>query len=52
MSMREPALVCVILLMSGCRTPPLQTIDESVAAFVAHPFDVTPTPSPKPLDAQ
>jgi cobalt-zinc-cadmium efflux system outer membrane protein len=52
MSMREPGLVCVILLMSGCRTPDLQSIDESVAAFAAHPFDVTPAPAPKPVDAQ
>jgi cobalt-zinc-cadmium efflux system outer membrane protein len=52
MSMREPALVCVILLMSGCHTPPLQTIDESVAALVNHPFDVAPAPSLKPVDAQ
>jgi cobalt-zinc-cadmium efflux system outer membrane protein len=44
-------LVCVALLLSGCRTPPLQSIDESVAAFVSHPFDVTPAPSLKPVEA-
>jgi outer membrane protein, heavy metal efflux system len=52
MSIREPALVCVILLMSGCRTPPLQTIDESVAALVSHPFDVAPASSLKSIDDQ
>jgi cobalt-zinc-cadmium efflux system outer membrane protein len=52
MSMRAPILICVLLLMSGCRTPPLQSIDQSVAAIVNHPFDVAPAPSLKSVDAQ
>jgi cobalt-zinc-cadmium efflux system outer membrane protein len=42
----------VALLINGCRTPPLPTIDESVASFVSHPFDVTLAPALKPVDAQ
>lgn len=50
MSIREPAMLCVIWLISGCHTPPLQSIDESVAALAAHPFDVTAAPSPISAD--
>ena len=47
MSIREPLLVCGLLLLSGCQTPPLQSIEQSVGAIVSHPFDVAPMPSPK-----
>ncbi|SIO59877.1 outer membrane protein, cobalt-zinc-cadmium efflux system [Singulisphaera sp. GP187] len=49
-SMREPMLVSILLLMSGCHTPPLQMIDNSVATIVSHPFDVAPAPAPKSVD--
>lgn len=42
----------VLLLLSGCHTPPLQSIDESVAALAKHPFDLKPTSSTEPGDAQ
>ena len=42
MSMRWPALICVILLSGGCHAPPLQEIDQTVSNIVAHPFDVAP----------
>ena len=40
-------MVCVSLLVSGCRTPPLEAIDGYVADVVSHPIDVAPTPAPK-----
>ena len=45
-------MVCVSLLVSGCRTPPLESIDEYVADVVAHPFDVAPAPAAKAGDAR
>jgi outer membrane protein, heavy metal efflux system len=39
--------VCVSLLVSGCRTPPMPAIDGYVADVVNHPFDVAPTPDAK-----
>ncbi|AGA27230.1 TolC family protein [Singulisphaera acidiphila] len=51
MSMREPVLVGLLLLMSGCHTPSLRMIDESVAAIVTHPFDEAPAPTLQPVDA-
>jgi cobalt-zinc-cadmium efflux system outer membrane protein len=48
MTARLPALVCLILLVSGCQTPPLQTIDQTVAEITTHPFDVAPVAAPKP----
>jgi outer membrane protein, heavy metal efflux system len=52
MSIRVFALISLALLMSGCRTPPLDSIDQSVAAFVGHPWDVSPATSLKPVDSQ
>ena len=52
MSTRLLVLACVIALAGGCHTPPLQTIDESVAQLASHPFDVAPAPAPKPVEAQ
>ena len=43
MSMRWPALICVILLVGGCHTPPMQEIDQTVSNLASHPFDVAPT---------
>jgi outer membrane protein, heavy metal efflux system len=43
-------MVCVSLLVSGCRTPPLQAVDEYVADVVSHPFDVAPPPTTKSGD--
>ena len=37
------AMVWILMLVSGCRTPPLETIDQTVADFVSHPMDVAPT---------
>ena len=45
-------MVCVSLLVSGCRTPPLESIDKYVADVVTHPIDVAPTPAPQPGDAR
>ena len=50
MSMRWPALICVILLSGGCHAPPLQEIDQTVSNIVAHPFDVAPARARKPVD--
>jgi outer membrane protein, heavy metal efflux system len=57
MSMRDLALICLILLLiSGCHAPPLQTIDQSIAAYVNHPFDMkadsslTPGASQRPAE--
>ena len=36
-------IVCVSLLVSGCRVPPLQAVDGYVADVVSHPIDVAPT---------
>ncbi len=44
-------MVCVLMLVSGCRTPPLESIDQTVADLAAHPFDVAPAPASKPVDA-
>ena len=41
--------VGAMLLVSGCRTPPLESIDQSVADMVVHPFDVAPAPHQKPV---
>lgn len=38
-------MVCVSLLVSGCRVPPLDAVDGYVAEVVAHPIDVAPTHS-------
>jgi cobalt-zinc-cadmium efflux system outer membrane protein len=51
MSIRWLTLLCVILLASGCHTPPLQDIDRSVSDFVSHPFDVAPAHTRKPVEA-
>ena len=40
-------MVCVSLLVSGCRTPPLEAVDNYVADVVTHPIDVAPTPAAK-----
>jgi cobalt-zinc-cadmium efflux system outer membrane protein len=46
-------IVCVSLLVSGCRVPPLQAVDGYVADVVSHPIDVAPTPSAsKPGEAR
>ena len=45
-------MVCVSLLVSGCRTPPLEAIDEYVADVVSHPFDVAPAPAAKAGDVR
>ena len=42
MSVRWPALFCVILLVGGCRTPPLEHIDETVADYISRPVDLAP----------
>ena len=52
MSTRLLALACVISLAGGCHTPPLQSIDETVAQLASHPFDVAPAPAPKPAEDQ
>jgi cobalt-zinc-cadmium efflux system outer membrane protein len=44
-------MVCVLMLVSGCRTPPLDSIDQTVADLAAHPFDVAPAAASKPVDA-
>ena len=41
-------MVCVSLLVSGCRTPPMPAIDAYVADVASHPFDVAPTSAVKP----
>jgi outer membrane protein, heavy metal efflux system len=51
MSMRWAALICVILLVAGCRTPALESIDQTVSDLSAHPFDVAPPRVKKPVDA-
>ena len=51
MSMRWLTLLCVILLVSGCHTPPMQNIDQSVSDLVSHPLDVAPAHARKPVDA-
>jgi cobalt-zinc-cadmium efflux system outer membrane protein len=43
-------MVCLSLLQSGCRTPPLEPIDKYVAEVVSHPFDVAPTINRNPAD--
>ncbi len=48
MSMRWPALICVILLVGGCHTPPMQEIDQTVSNIADHPFDVAPARIRKP----
>ena len=45
-------MVCVGLLVSGCRTPPLPAIDDYVAEVVAHPIDVAQAPIRKPVDVR
>ncbi len=51
MSMRWLALFCVFLLVGGCHTPPMQEIDQTVSNLAAHPFDVAPSRTRKPVDA-
>ncbi len=51
MSMRWPALICVLLLLGGCHAPPLQEIDQTVSNLASHPWDVAPTHTRKPVDA-
>jgi outer membrane protein, heavy metal efflux system len=46
------AMVCVLILVSGCRTPPLESVDQTVADLANHPFDVAPVPASKPVDAK
>jgi outer membrane protein, heavy metal efflux system len=43
-------MVCVSLLVSGCRTPPLPAIDGYVADVASHPIDVAPAPAAKAGD--
>ena len=45
-------MVCVSLLVSGCRTPPLPAIDGYIADTAAHPFDVAPAPDAKAGNAR
>jgi outer membrane protein, heavy metal efflux system len=52
MSKYLSVIVCVSLLVSGCRTPPLQAVDEYVADVVSHPIDVAPLPTKKSDDSQ
>jgi cobalt-zinc-cadmium efflux system outer membrane protein len=52
MSKLRLAPVYALLLVSGCRTPPLQSIDESVADIASHPFDEAPASAPRPADAR
>ncbi len=52
MSTRLLVLAFVIALAGGCHTPPLQSIDETVAQLASHPFDVAPAPAPKPAEDQ
>jgi outer membrane protein, heavy metal efflux system len=40
-------VVCASLLVSGCRTPPLDSIDGYVSSVASHPFDVAPEPGAK-----
>jgi outer membrane protein, heavy metal efflux system len=51
MSMRWAALICVLLLVGGCRTPALESIDTTVSELAAHPFDVGPPRIRKAADA-
>jgi outer membrane protein, heavy metal efflux system len=51
MSMRWPALICVVLMLGGCHTPPMQEIDQTVSNLASHPFDVAPSHARKPVDA-
>ncbi len=51
MSMRWPALICVLLLLGGCHAPPLQEIDQTVSNLASHPWDVAPTHTLEPVDA-
>jgi cobalt-zinc-cadmium efflux system outer membrane protein len=51
MSMRWPALICVLLLLGGCHAPPLQEIDQTVSNLASHPWDVAPTHTREPVDA-
>jgi cobalt-zinc-cadmium efflux system outer membrane protein len=51
MSMRWAALICVSLLVAGCRTPDMESIDQTVSDLSAHPFDVAPPHLKKPVDA-
>ncbi len=41
------ALTCIVLLMAGCRTPPLPSIDQSVNYYASRPYDVAPAVAPK-----
>ena len=45
-------ILCVSLLVSGCRTPPLPAIDAYVANVASHPIDVAPTPVAKAGEAR
>jgi outer membrane protein, heavy metal efflux system len=45
-------VICASLLVSGCRTPPLESIDKYVADVVAHPIDVAPPAGVKTGDAR
>jgi cobalt-zinc-cadmium efflux system outer membrane protein len=45
-------MVCVSLVVSGCRTPPMPAIDDYVANVVAHPIDEAPAPATKAGDAR
>jgi cobalt-zinc-cadmium efflux system outer membrane protein len=45
------ALSCVFLLVAGCRTPSLESIDQSVANYASRPFDVAPVRAGKPAAA-
>jgi cobalt-zinc-cadmium efflux system outer membrane protein len=52
MSMRWLVLVCAALLVNGCHSPPLQSIDQTVADFASRPYDVAPVAAPKLRDPQ
>ena len=40
-----------VLLLSGCRTPPLHSVDRTIADLASHPFDEAPATVPKPTEA-
>ena len=42
------AIGCLILLLGGCRTPSLQSIDQTVADYTSRRFDVAPVVPAKP----
>ena len=42
------ALIGLVLLLAGCRTPPLPSIDQSVNDYATHPYDVAPGAAAKP----